>query len=148
MSFFQQSCKPLAKALVGKTLKVGDVEVAVVMIPARQAFALSKDVAQVAVQLIGALGKLGTKSLDVDLGAIGPELGAALAGIESTKLDSLLAGLLAKSEAKVNGPTKASEGVRKPPVSSTEEPSPPPRWSTSATHTELVTTVRPGTCTR
>ena len=86
-----------------KTLKVGDVEVAVVMIPARQAFALSKDVAQVAAQLLGALGKLGTKSLDVDLGAIGPELGAALAGIESTKLDSLLAGLLARSEAKVNG---------------------------------------------
>mgnify|MGYP000900519069 CR=1 FL=1 len=86
-----------------KTLKVGETEVAVVMIPARQAFGLSKDVAQVAVQLIGALGKLGTKSLDVDLGAIGPELGAALAGIETTKLDSLLAGLLAKSEARVNG---------------------------------------------
>lgn len=86
-----------------KTLKVGDVEVAVVMIPARQAFVLSKDVAQVAVQIIGALGKLGTKSLDVDLATIGPELGAALAGIESTKLDSLLAGLLTKSEAKVNG---------------------------------------------
>ena len=86
-----------------KTLKVGDVEVAVVMIPARQAFALSKDVAQVAAQLLGALGKLGTKSLDVDLGAIGPELGAALSGIDSSKLDALLAGLLAKSEAKVNG---------------------------------------------
>lgn len=85
------------------TLKVGDVEVAVVMIPARQAFALSKDVAQVAAQLLGALGKLGTKSLDVDLGAIGPELGAALSGIDSSKLDALLAGLLAKSEAKVNG---------------------------------------------
>ena len=86
-----------------KTLKVGETEVAIVMIPARQAFALSKDVAQVAAQVLGPLGKLGTKSLDVDLATIGPELGAALAGIESTKLDALLAGLLAKSEAKVNG---------------------------------------------
>ena len=86
-----------------KTLKVGEFDIQIRMIPARQAFQLSKDVAQVAVQLLGALGKLGTKSLDVDLGAIGPELGAALAGIESTKLDSLLAGLLARSEAKVNG---------------------------------------------
>jgi hypothetical protein len=86
-----------------KTLKVGDVEVSIVMIPARQAFQLSKDVAQVAVQLIGALGKLGTKSLDLDLATIGPELGQSIAGIESSKLDALLAGLLAKSEAKVNG---------------------------------------------
>lgn len=86
-----------------KTLKVGETEVAVVMIPARQAFGLSKDVAQVAVQLIGALGKLGTKSLDVDLATIGPELGQSIAGIESSKLDALLAGLLAKSEARVNG---------------------------------------------
>ena len=86
-----------------KLMKVGETEVSIVMIPARQAFALSKDVAQVAVQLIGALGKLGTKSLDVDLSTIGPELGQSIAGIESSKLDALLAGLLAKSEAKVNG---------------------------------------------
>ncbi len=86
-----------------KTLKVGDVEVSIVMIPARQAFGLSKDVAQVAVQLIGALGKLGTKSLDVDLATIGPELGQSIGGIESSKLDALLEGLLSKSEARVNG---------------------------------------------
>ncbi len=86
-----------------KLMKVGETEVSIVMIPARQAFALSKDVAQVAVQLIGALGKLGTKSLDVDLATIGPELGQSIAGIESSKLDALLAGLLAKREAKVNG---------------------------------------------
>lgn len=86
-----------------KSLKVGDVEVAVVMIPARAAFSMSKDVAAIAAQLLGALGKLGTKSLEADLGAIGPELGAALTGIEASKLDALLAGLLATSEAKING---------------------------------------------
>ena len=86
-----------------KYLKAGEFDIQIRMIPARQAFGLSKDVAQVAAQVLGALGKLGTKSLDVDLATIGPELGAALAGIESAKLDALMIGLLAKSEAKVNG---------------------------------------------
>ena len=49
------------------------------------------------------LGKLWTSSLDENVATIGPELGAALAGIEASKLDALLAGLLAKSEAKVSG---------------------------------------------
>lgn len=86
-----------------KALKVGDVEVGIVMIPARQAFGLSKDVAQVAAQLLGALGKLGGKPLDADLQTMGPELGAALSGIDASKLDSLMAGLLSTSEAKING---------------------------------------------
>ena len=89
--------------LKAKYLKAGEFDIQIRMIPARQAFGLSKDVAQVAAQVLGALGKLGTKSLDVDLATIGPELGAALAGIESAKLDALMIGLLAKSEAKVNG---------------------------------------------
>jgi hypothetical protein len=42
------------------------------------------------------------------------------------------------------GPTSASDGVRRPPVSSTEVVASPVRCSTSATHTELVTTVRLG----
>lgn len=86
-----------------KALKVGEVEVAIVMIPARQAFGLSKDVAQVAAQLLGALGKLRGKPLDADLQTVGPELGVALSGIEASKLDALMAGLLSTSEAKVNG---------------------------------------------
>ena len=89
--------------LKAKYLKVGEFDLQIRMIPARQAFGLSKDVAQVAVQIIGALGALGAKSLDVDLATIGPELGQSIAGIESSKLDALLAGLLAKSEARVNG---------------------------------------------
>ena len=86
-----------------KTLKVGDVEIAVVQVPARAAFSMSKDVAAIAAQLLGAFSKLSGKSLESDLSAIAPELGAALAGIEASKLDALLAGLLATSEAKING---------------------------------------------
>ena len=86
-----------------KTLKVRDVEVAIVMIPTLAAAVLLKDISQIAAQLLGPLGKLSTSSLDANVATIGPELGAALAGIESSKLDALLAGLLAKSEAKVNG---------------------------------------------
>ena len=86
-----------------KTLKVRDVEVAIVMIPTLTAAVLLKDISQVAAQLAGPLGKMWTSSLDANIATIGPELGAALAGIEPSKLDALLAGLLAKSEAKVNG---------------------------------------------
>lgn len=86
-----------------KIIKVRDVEVAIVMIPTLTAAVMLKDISQVAAQLIGPLGKLWTSSLDENVATIGPELGAALAGIESSKLDALLAGLLAKSEAKVNG---------------------------------------------
>lgn len=86
-----------------KSLKVGDVEIAVVQVPARAAFSMSKDVAAIAAQLLGAFSKLGGKSLESDLGAIAPELGQALAGIEASKLDRLLEGLLATSEAKING---------------------------------------------
>ena len=86
-----------------KKLKVRDVEVAIVMIPTLAAAVMLKDISQVAAQLIGPLGKLWTSSLDENVATIGPELGAALAGIESSKLDALIAGLLAKSEAKVNG---------------------------------------------
>ena len=73
-----------------KTLKVGDVDVAIVMIPTLPAAVILKDLTQVAAQI-------------ANIATIGPELGAALAGIESAKLDALIAGLLAKSEAKVNG---------------------------------------------
>ena len=86
-----------------KTLKVGAVEVAIVMIPTLTAAVLLKDISQIAAQLLGPLGKLWTSSLDENVATIGPELGAALAGIEASKLDALLAGLLAKSEARVNG---------------------------------------------
>ena len=86
-----------------KKLKVRDVEVAIVMIPTLAAAVMLKDISQVAAQLLGPLGKLWTSSLDENVATIGPELGAALAGIESSKLDALIAGLLAKSEAKVNG---------------------------------------------
>ena len=86
-----------------KKLKVRDVEVAIVMIPTLAAAVMLKDISQVAAQLLGPLGKLWTSSLDENVATIGPELGAALAGIESAKLDALIAGLLAKSEAKVNG---------------------------------------------
>ena len=43
-----------------------------------------------------------------------------------------------------HGPTSASDGVRSPPVSRTEVVASPERCSTSATQTELVTTVRSG----
>src|SRR5690606_37820793 len=46
------------------------------------------------------------------------------------------------------GPTRASEGVRNPPVSATVWSVRALRWNTSATRRLLVTTVRPGTSRR
>lgn len=97
-----------------KTLKFGETEVAIVLIPTLQASILLKDVAQVAAQIMGPYakvmglyGKLGPKVLDADVLTIAPEVGAtvsaALAGIESSKLDLLLQGLLATSEARFDG---------------------------------------------
>ena len=50
-----------------------------------------------------------------------------------------------RSAATATGPTSASDGVRTPPVSTTVWSPRPPRSSTSATWTELVTTVSPAT---
>ena len=49
-----------------------------------------------------------------------------------------------RSDDTATGPTSASDGVRSPPVSSTEVVGSPVRCRTSATQTELVTTVRSG----
>ena len=48
----------------------------------------------------------------------------------------------------VNGPTSASERVRTPPLRMTVWSGRPSLWRTSATGTELVRTVRPGTSVR
>src|SRR6185312_6558139 len=49
-----------------------------------------------------------------------------------------------RSAATDNGPTSASDGVRSPPVRTTIMSSPPDSYSTSATRSELVTTVSRG----
>ena len=49
-----------------------------------------------------------------------------------------------RSAATDNGPTSASDGVRSPPVRTTIMSSPPASYSTSATRSELVTTVSRG----
>ena len=66
--------------LKAKYLKAGEFDIQIRMIPARQAFGLSKDVAQAAAQVLGALGKLGADGREVHVERLGPELGAALAG--------------------------------------------------------------------
>lgn len=97
-----------------KIIKVGDTEVAIVMIPTISATLMLKDVAQVAAQLggpymrvMGLLNKLGPQALEADVFTVAPDMGstisAALAGVESSKLELLLRGLLATSEAKING---------------------------------------------
>jgi len=97
-----------------KIIKVGDTEVAIVMIPTISASILLKDVAQVAAQLggpyfkvMGLFGKLGPNALEADVLTVAPDMGAtisaALAGIESSKLELLLQGLLATSEVRING---------------------------------------------
>ena len=53
-----------------------------------------------------------------------------------------------RSVASATEPTRASDGVRSPPVSSTVRSRRGTRWSTSETRTELVTTVRLGMSTR
>ena len=53
---------------------------------------------------------------------------------------------MVRSAATANGPTSASDGVRTPPVRMMVWSLRAALWSTSATGTELVTTVRPGTC--
>ena len=70
-----------------KKLKVRDVEVAIVMIPTLPAAVLLKIFDSCPAPR--AARQAGTSSLDANVATIGPDLGAALAGIESSKLDAL-----------------------------------------------------------
>ena len=73
------------------------------MIPTRQASWFVKDAAEVTAHVMGMMDLMSGKSLDADLKTVGPELGVALSRIEASKIDALMEGLLAASEAKVNG---------------------------------------------